>query len=66
MLKFTISFKTEDISTEFSITDEGEIVNIIILSRITEKLQCIGHTQHEWEKKSSISADAHYIFVSLY
>lgn len=47
MLKFTISFKAEDISTEFSITDEGEIVNIIILSRITEKLQCIGHTQHE-------------------
>lgn len=36
MLKFTISFKTEDISTEFMITDEGEIINIIILSRITK------------------------------
>lgn len=36
MLKFTVSFKTEDISTEPRITDEGEIINIIILSRLTK------------------------------
>lgn len=36
MLKFTRSFKTEDKSTEVRITDEGEIINIIILSIITK------------------------------
>lgn len=34
MLKFTISFKTENISAEVRITDEREIINIIILSMI--------------------------------
>lgn len=46
MLKFTISFKTEDKSTELMITDEGEVINITILSRIS-KNDCINHTQHE-------------------
>lgn len=36
MLKFTMSFKTENISTELRITDDREIINIIILGRITK------------------------------
>lgn len=46
MFKFTMSFKTEDISTELRITDEGEVINTIILSRITKNYNAC-HTQHK-------------------